>query len=304
MAINETVKDITVNPSVSKTVALDMDKVVLIDTEGDEKYVLKTTTSATATGAAPITDIYIREFKAGYSRSSGFKTAPFTISSSNNTLNISIDGSTVREIILEEGTGLSGNNVAEDIQSKIAALAAVAAQEDGNLSFLNNSTLFENGRFTVIAGSLSNTYTGLGRTSVQVSSGSTNDASVTLGFDMAVESEALSSKRAVESTLSTDFTGNTVTLNLTSVEDMNADEAYSITDGTNREYFVADTVTLSGATITVTSGAVANSYASGSVIQRVFERDPEADLASPLEDIDAIYRFGIKSLVNQIDFSS
>jgi hypothetical protein len=304
MAISETVKDIELNPSVSKTATLDMDKVVLVDSEGDEKYVLTCTTTATATGGATIADIYIRDFKMGYSKSSGFKNAPFTISSTNNTLQISIDGSDAQSITLDEGTGLNGDDVAADLQSKIAALAAAAAVEEGNLSFLNCTVVFEDGRFVIMSGSVSNTYTGTGKSSVVVTAGATNDASITLGFNIPTESETLSSKRAAESTLSSSFTASGITLTLNSVEDMNSAEAYTITDGTNREYFMVETVTSGSNTLTVTSGAVTNSYASGSIVQRLFERDSSAPLASPLEDIDAIYRFGLKSLNNQMDFTS
>ncbi|RKZ96615.1 MAG: hypothetical protein DRQ40_00455 [Gammaproteobacteria bacterium] len=304
MAITETVKDIELNPSISKTATLDMDKVVLVDSEGDEKYVLTCTTTATAAGAEAISDIYIRDFKIGYSKSSGFKNPPYTITSSTNQILVSIDGSTFRPIILEVGSGLTGNNIAEDLQEKISAHAAAAALEEGNLSFLNCTVIFENGRITILSGSLSNTYTGLGRSSVNVVAGLLNDASVTLGFDIPTESESLSSERAVESTLASSFTASGTTLLLTSVEDMNADEAYTITDGANREYFIVDTVTSGGAQLTVAANSIINDYASGSIVQRIFEKDASSDLASPIEDIDAIYRFGLKSLANQMDFSS
>lgn len=303
MAITETVKDIELNPSVSLTATLDMNKVVLVDSEGDEKYVLTCVTSATAAGGASISDIYIRDFKMGYSKSSGFKNPPFTISATNNTLQVSIDGSTPRSITLDSGSGLSGDDIATDIQAKIAALAAAAALEEGNLAFLNCTVLFQEGQLIIMSGSLSNTYTGAEKSSVSVTAGATNDASVTLGFNIPVESEALSSKRAAESTLASAFTASGTTLLLNSVEDMNAAEAYTITDGTNREYFIVDTVTSGGAQLSVASGAITNSYASGSVVQRIFERDASADLASPVEDIDSIYRFGLKSLANQMDFS-
>ena len=304
MAITETVKDIELNPSVSLTATLDMNKVVLVDSEGDEKYVLTCVTSATAAGGAEIADIYIRDFKIGYSKSSGFKNPPFTITATNNTLQVSIDGSTPRAITLDEGSGLSGDDVAVDIQSKISALAAASGLEEGNLAFLNCTVRFLEGQFIILSGSLSNTYTGAERSSVAVTAGATNDASVTLGYDIPVESETLSSKRAAESTLASSFTASGTTLLLNSVEDMNADEAYTITDGTNREYFIVDTVTSGGAQLTIGAGEVVNSYAAGSIVQRIFERDASADLASPIEDIDSIYRFGLKSLANQMDFSS
>lgn len=303
MAITETVKDIELNPSTSLTATLDMNKVVLVDSEGDEKYVLTCVTAATATGGAAISDIYIRDFKMGYSKSSGFKNPPFTITPTNNTLQVSIDGSTPRSISLTTGTGLNGDDVAADLQAKIAALAAASGLEEGNLSFLNCTVVFQDGRLVILSGSLSNTYTGVGKSSVAVTPGATNDASVTLGFNIPTESDTISSKKAAESTLASSFTASGTTLLLNSVEDMNAQEAYTITDGTNREYFIVDTVTSGGAQLTVASGAITNSYASGSIVQRLFERDSSADLASPLEDIDSIYRFGLKSLANQMDFS-
>lgn len=303
MAITETVKDIELNPSISKTATLDMNKVVLVDSEGDEKYVLTCITTATAAGAAKISDIYIRDFKMGYCKSSGFKNPPYTITATNRNLQVSIDGSTYRSIQLDLGTGLTGANIADDIQSKIAALAAAAALEEGNLSFLNCTVLFENGRLIILSGSLSNTYTGLGKSSVRVLAGLTNSAAVTLGFDIPTESEALSSKKAAESVLATAFTASGTTLLLSSVEDMNADEAYTITDGVNREYFIVNTVTSGGAQLDLDANKLLNNYAAGSTVQRIFERDADGELASPLEDIDSIYRFGLKSLANQMDFS-
>jgi len=304
MAQSEQVRDLINNPSVTKTVTLDMDKVVPLDNEGDEVYVSVGSTANTAVGGSSITPIYVREFKSGYFKSSGFKTEPFTIDSSANAMEVSMDGSTAREIILEEGTGLSGENIADDIRDKLSALAAASAVEEGNLSFLNCTVTWKNNRFSIISGSISSNYTGVGKSSVEVTAATSNDVSVLLGFDLGVSSQAISSKRSVESKLSADFTASGTTLNLVSVEDMAAGEAYTIFDATNRGYFVAEDVTASGSTITVASGAVTNSYSTGAGVQKIYERDADSELASPHETIDDIYRHILKSVANQIDFTS
>jgi hypothetical protein len=304
MAQSEQVRDLDVNPNVSKTVTLDMDKIVPLDNEGDEVYVSVGTTTHTNLNGESINPIYVREFKSGYFKSSGFKNEPFTITSTANTIQVSIDGSAYRDIILEEGTGLSGENIAEDIRTKIAALAAPSALEEGKLEFLNCSVEWRNNRFKIVSGTFSNTYTGVGKSSVSVIAGSSNDASVILGFDLGVSTEELSSKRAVQTTLSAGFTASGTTLNLTTVEDMNADEAYTIFDGTNREYFIAEAVTSGASTLTVAAGSITNDYSAGAGVQKIFERDPDGEVASPHETIDDIYRQILKSMANQIDYTS
>lgn len=301
MAINETIRDIVNYPSISKTVTLDLAKVVPVDNEGDEVYVITASTSAsTALGTSTtINPMYIREFKSGYARSSGFKAPNFTITASNNEMLLSIDGSSYQTVVLSQGNGLSGENVAKDLQTKISALGGAGGPEEGNLSFLNSIVSFENNKFLVIAGSISDTYTGVGKTSVSILPGSGNDVSADLGFDIYVDSESLASLQPTETTVSSGYTGGT-SLSVTSVQDLSIGDAFVVNDGTNKEYFVAEGI--STGNITISGAGLANTYVEGSVVQKIFERDVDAGLASPLETIDHITRFALHSMGNQINF--
>jgi hypothetical protein len=302
MAINETVRDIENNPNKSKTVTLDLQKVVPIDNDGDEVYVVTSSSTATKIGGSTANPIFVREFKAGFCKSSGFKNPPFNISSSNLNLKISIDGSAFRAIALAIGNGLTGEDVAKDLESKINALAGTGQVEAANLAFLNATVEFKNNRFNIVSGSISNTYTGVGKSSVDVDAGDSNSAHITLGFDKKITSEALASKKATEASVASTYTAGELSITVNGTDDLSAGYAFSIYDGTNREYFVASGISVGEIGISGTTG-LSHSYAVGSVVQRIFERDPMSDLASPYEDLDAIVRFSLRSIANQLDFS-
>lgn len=302
MAINESVKDLINNPTRTKTVTLDLQKIVPIDNNGDEVYVLSASGVSTVDkiNGGTITPIFIRDFKAGYAKSSGFKNPPFTVTSGTSTFRVSVDGSTFRDITLSTGTGLTGPDIASDMQAKINALAGVGGVEEGNLGFLNATVEFVNNRFKFISGSVSNTYTGAAKSSFVLSSGTSNDGSVLLGLDKGVNSEALSSKIPVETTVTIAYSGG-VTLDVASTESMEANEAFTIYDGVNREYFVASGTAVGE--ITILGSGLVNNYDVGAVVQKIFERDATAQLASPYEDIDSIVRFSLQSISSQIDFT-
>lgn len=303
MAINETVRDLENFPNVSKTVTLDQSKVVPVDNEGDEIYVLSATpgTGVTKLGGGTINPIFVREFKAGYARSSGLKDAPFTITGTNNTIRISIDGSIVRTLTLTNGSNLTGDNIAADLQAQINALAGVGGLEALNLAFLNATVKFINNKFLIIAGSISNTFTGVGRSSVQVLPGLTNDAAVTLGFDIYTSSEVLSGLQTRETSVSTTYTSGG-TINVTSTVGLAVGDAFMITNGTNKEYFVASGVGAS--TIGISGSGLVNTYSGGSLIQKIHEKDPDADIASPYLTVDELTRFALRSVANQINFAA
>lgn len=300
MAITETVRDIENYPNKTKTVVLDLQKVIPIDNEGDEVYVINSTTTALKQGSTAISQVFLREFKAGYVRSSGLKSPPFNIDGTNNTLRISIDGSTYRTITLSSGTGLSGDDIARDLESKITALAASGQLESGNTAYLNTTVDFQNNKFLVTAGSISNTFTGLGKSSVAVSSGLTNDATATLGLDINISSEVLASTLAVESALTTIYSG-VGDLQVNNTSGLTAGQAFVIMDSINKEYFIASGIGAN--TITPFPNTILQTYPVGSLIQRIYERDPELPVATPYEDIDSIVRFALRGIANQIDFS-
>jgi len=299
MYITETVRDLENYPAKSKTVTLDLQKVMPADTEGDEVYVITSTPGVgiSKIGGGTINPIFVRDYKAGFFKSSGKINPPFTVTSGVNTFNISIDGSPSVAIILTSGTGLTGEAIASDMQTQINALAA-SGTVSGNLSFLNATAEFVNNSFLITAGSISNTYVGVGRSSVAITGGTTNDISVLLGLDKGTSSERLSSQRPLETVLTSSYTTGT-SLAVGATSDFAAGQAFTITDGANREYFVASGIASSSITLHY---ALTNSYASGSVIQRIFERDPN-EAVTPYNSIDDIVKFALRSITNQIDFS-
>lgn len=302
MAINEPTQDSINNPGNIKTVTLDIIKNVFADSEGDEQYSLTLTTTATSKISGDvISNAYIRDVKVGYSKSKKV-TGPFTIDGTNNQLQVSIDGSPAQIITLASGTSLTPKDIADNLQSQLSGLGGVGAPLEGDLGFLNASVDYIDGRFRILSGSISDTYTGAAKSSVAVTSGS-NDAAALLGFDIPIESEDLASKVPGETIVTSSFTASGTTLQLETVNGYNANEAYTITDGTNREYFIADAVASGTGQLTVASGAITNSYGVGSTVQKIFERDPDNTVASPFNTVDDIMRFSLKNIVNQINFT-
>lgn len=300
MAINEVIYDLENTPNVSKTVTLDLKKVIPIDNQGDEVYVLSATTTAKKHGSAAISPLYIREFKSGYCKSSGHVAGPFTIDTTNNKLSISLDGSLTREITIASGVGLSGEDIASDIQTKLSVLAALSGVEQDNSAFLNCNVMYDNNRFTVVAGSMSNTYTGLGKSSATILPSTSGDARSLLGFDKQISSELISANRPIETLVSSGYSSGLI-LTVETVSGVDAGEAFTIFDGTNREYFVASGVAANTINLHY---SLSNGYAVGSVIQKIFERDPDSDMVnSPHQTVDEIMRFGMMAIANQIDFS-
>jgi len=306
MAVTESIRNLDFPTVTDKEVTLDLEKVVTVDSEGDERYILTATPGSTTLAAddETINPVLIEYFKSGYVRSSGFKSPPFTIGPTNDTFQISIDGSTTRSISLTQGSGLTGDDVADDMQAQINLLAAAGGLEEGNLAFLNAIVSFENGKFVIISGSLAKSFTGTGKSSVAITAGASNDVTATLGLDIVTSSEAIASKLVVEaqltgSTSSPSGVGDVIPLD--DVTDLSAGQAFTIYDGTNREYFVATSV--SGNNLITHSGSLTNTYASGSVVQNLYERDPDSTLASPYRDADEVVRALLRTIAVQVDFS-
>ena len=95
MVVNVSVFDLQNFPDNPKTVTIDHLQVVPLGGGGDEKWVLSSSTIATASGSTTIQDIFIQDMKIGYSMSNGFDQGPFTVTGTQNTLQVSIDGSTL-----------------------------------------------------------------------------------------------------------------------------------------------------------------------------------------------------------------
>lgn len=303
MAVNVTVYDLESYPDTSKTVTVDIKQVVPLGAGGDERWVVTAYTSATASGSAAIQDMFIRSFTLGWCKSTGFNQGPYTINASQNTLKVSINGSTARSIVLTNQTGqVSGESVASDMEAQINALAVVGAAEASNLAFKNAQVEFENGRFTIKSGSTASTYTGSGKTSVSVSPGDSNDVSEHLGFFAPVSSEVIAGTSVSETYLTFPYTAASglTLLDVSSSSNFAARDCFAITNGTNTEYRYVSSVAAGAINF---NAALLNNYAANSRIQNVRMQDPVVSPVSVFTTIDDAVTYAIASIVNQINFA-
>lgn len=307
MAVTESIRNLDLPSITDKEVTLDLEKVVTTESEGDERYILSATPGTTTLGedGATLSPLLTEYAKAGYVRSSGFKNPPFNITSSNNQLQISIDGSTLQTITLAVGNGLTMDNIADDLQEKINLLAATAGPLEGNLAVLNAIVSVENGKFVIISGSLSKSFTGPNRSSVSVSAGLTNDATATLGFNVVTSSEQIAAKLVLEAELTGDVTSPSGVGDVVPLDDVtgySAGQPMAIYNGTDRDYFVVTSV--SGNSLITHSGSIPlATYEAGAVVQNIFERDADSSLASPYESVDDIIRALLRAIAGQVDFT-
>ena len=317
MATNITVYDVENYPDNSKTVTLDHKTIVPVGYEGDEQWVLSFVTTAYSdnTNATTIQDIYVREIKAGWLKSSGLVSPPFDITASNKTLGIKMDAASAYYYIeLSVGNDLSGDVVAADMETKIRAIpdgGAWSSSDDGyKLAYMNASVEWKEDKFYIISGSVSPYYTGTNRSSVDVTSSGLDTCYNDLGFGLSVDSQTIAGTAIYECLLGSNYTTDTADLTLATDISVTEGDCLMITDGVNTDYFTAISGT-SGVNVKVCTAAnnsytgIKNSYTTTSgKIQRLREQDPEQVPAAYYNTVDAITRWGIKSVSQQIDFSS
>ena len=325
MAVNVNVYDLQNYPDNNKTVTIDIKQVTPIGYEGDEQWVVSATTTAYSDIAArtAISDIYLLEMRGGWVKSSGLVTnSTFNITSSNNKFRLRIDADIASgtdpqvksgywEITLTSGTAISGDQLADDMETQIRALQNNADMDATyTLSYMNASVEFTDSKFKIISGSVSEFYTGASRSSVHVYTGAfSNSSNATLGFDLPVGSFSIATALAdetwgvKETTVATGgYTSPAASLDTDFVSGTSVSgHAFYITDGTNAEYFYCDGGTYSSMDIYPT---LVNNYAAGSKIQRLMWQDPDNQPINYYQDVDAAVRWAIKSLANQIDYSS
>jgi len=326
MAINVSTQDLENYPGNLKTVTVDQTSIVPIGYEGDEQYVQKFSTTAYSdiANTTTIQDIYVTEYITGWCKSSSFAGTggKFNLDATHNTLDIKIDDTTTTsgsgdgyyEIVLDyniDETPVAGSDVAVDMETKIRALAMETEDTGFALSYLNCSVYYQDGKFKIISGSMASSYSGENRSSVKVRSGATNDCLKELGFNLSLDSQSLSGITVTEGYITSNYTTDTTPIVVSAGTGVSAGDCLMISDGTNTDYFTA----LSGTTdtsIVVPTNAnnsfvgVANSYttASGAKLQILKEQDPDGMPTLWYTDIDAVVRWGIKTIVNQIDYSS
>lgn len=319
MAINIATQDLDNYPGNSKTVTIDVNSLVPTGYEGDEQIVLRVYTNAYSDNQnrTAIQDLYITEAKSGWIKSSGFKGSVFQLDSTKNSFRIALD-TTVSgyngtgwygvELAHSDGANLPGDQVAVDMEEKIRALPNGAQWNIGDngliMAYRNCSVEFDNGKFKIISGSISDSYIGTDKSAVTVASGTSNDCLTWLGFDLPMDSETLASTQVREAEILTTYAGGAIiyTSGGTGAE---VGDAMAISDGENTEYFIVGGLNPSGSDITVSGTAPTNTYtANESKVQLLRMNDPEFEPTSPYGNVDGIARYGIKNMVNQIDYSS
>ena len=322
MAINIGTQDLDNYPGNSKTVTIDVASLVPTGYEGDEQIVLRIYTTAYSdnTARTAIQDLYITEAKSGWIKSSGFKGSVFQLDSTHNTFRVKLD-TTVSgwnqtgyyDVVLDhdDGANLPGDQVASDMEEKIRAIPDgmqwSSADNGFIMAYKNCSVEFDNGKFKIISGSITDSYSGSNRSSVAVVSGTSNDCMTWLGFDLPTSSEVLAGTQIREAQLTQDYpyAGDWTKIYTSGGTGAAAGDAMAITDGSNTEYFIVESTGPATGEFTVVSGSLSNSYSAyASKVQRLRMNDADFEPTSPYGNVDAIARYGIKNMVNQIDYSS
>jgi hypothetical protein len=313
---NVTVYDIETYPDNGKTVTVQLSSIVPVGAEGDEKWVISSSTTGYSdnTARTAIQDLYIREIKAGWFKSSGLAGGTFDITSSSKTIGVKMDASNYTYYIeLEEGYNLTGDAIAADMEEKIRAIPDGATWNSADtgyqLSYKNCIVEFVNNRFYIVSGDVAPYYTGASRSSVYITSSGVDTAYTDLGFELGVDSQTMAGLKPREVLLASNYTSGSATMVIGNGTGAVDGDVFYITDGTNSDYFIA--ISVSGTTLTVpVSGTnsfepVAHSYTANSArVQRMMPGDPTADPTPYYVDVDSLVRFGIKSMANQLDFSS
>lgn len=321
MAITVSTQDLDNYPGTVKNVTVNQSSVIPQGEEGDEKYVLSFSTTAYSDNATStaIQSLYITDFKAGWCRSSGLvgTGGKFTLTASGNTIGVKMDttvsgndGNGYYDITLDyntDGTPIGGEAIAADMETKIRALAnnLETADTGYNLAYLNASVEYKNGAFWIVSGSMGEYYTGSSKTAVSVQAGQTNDASEILGFDISTTSENLENLVVNEALVTTGYTVSGTTMTISQNIGAEQGDCLMITDRTNTDYFQLTANPTGGTILTFDGSVITHDYAANKAkVQLLVEQDP---LGTPVlwhDTIDDITRFGLKTIINQIDYSS
>lgn len=326
MAINIDTQDLELYPGTTKRVIVDLNSLVPIGAEGDEKFVLQTTTTAYSDNETrtAIPDLYTTEMKTGWIKSSGFagSAGKYYVDPTHKSLKIKMDATisgtdgngyyTVELTPNEDETPVPGETIAAELETKIRAIGdALEAVDIGFYrSYAASSVEYKNGKFWVASGSLSNYYSGNLRSSVSIISATANDCSKELGFDLPTSSYDLSNVAVKETLLNTSYTNDTTDLAVNTGTGAVAGMPFMITDGTNTDYFVALSGTTDSSIKIATDGTngyigITNDYTGGDAkIQLLKKQDPESIPTSWYTSIDQLVRYGIKVMIEQIDYSS
>lgn len=323
MALNVDTQDLENYPGNNKRVTVDIDSVVPTGYEGDEQIVLTVSTTAYSdnTARTAIQNLYITEAKSGWIKSSGFMGNKFALDTTHREIRIKLD-STVSgtssydgelgyySITLDhdDGAYITGDSIAEDIETTIRAIPTSGnwqTADDGYiLAYKNCSVEFSDGKFKIISGSIGNHYTGANKSAVTVASGVQNNCSNMLGFNLTLSSEDVAYTTVREALVTVSYVPGVTTLYIQTGTGVEAGQTMAVTDGTEIDYFMVDNV-IADSQLTVASGSIIHNYTSSEAkVQLMKMQDPEAEPTSHYSSMDALGRYGIKHMVNQIDYSS
>lgn len=316
MATNVTVYDLDNYPDNAKTVTTDQTTVVPTGAYGDEKWVLSFTTSAYSdnTNLTAIQDIYVQDLKAGWIKSSGLVSGPYVVAVSSNSLGVKIDNSSQYYYIGVTIGSYGGDSLASELQGKIRNIPTTSgigwSSSDDSLAYKNAIVEYNDGKFRVVSGSVGSFYTGSSRSSVQVSASGTDTLHDDLGFNLGVDSETLASAAANETTVVSTYTGGTSPISISADIGATTGDAMMITNGTTTEYFTVLSGTATSLEVAIidphTFDAIAGTYSGSGVskVQLLRVQDPEQEPNSYYTTVDGAVRWGLLSVINQIDFSS
>lgn len=336
MAVNVSVYDLVNYPDNSKTVTVDIKQVTPIGYEGDEQWVVSCVTSAYSdnTNRTAIQDIYIQNMRAGWLK--GMEASgPFTLTSGTNAgFEIKIDADpTWRHIDIANpdypvGTAYTGDALATWLEAAIRGLNSTVSSTY-QLAYMNMSVKYEDGRFQFVSGSVSEDYIGSNRSSVAINAdtlyapgpGGQDPCAHTLGLDFPMTSESLATFASKDGRVDGSYTAGNTTLNAKeygwdattfsgSVFAITSDlvEEGGFENSTvTYEYFICVGGTVSAMSIqgAHASGGLLNNYdPDDKIVMFAGPQDPQASPTAWNSEVDGVVRWGIKSIANQIDYSS
>lgn len=309
MATNITVKDLDNYPDISKTITVDQKTLVPTGAQGDEKWVLSFVTSAYSdnTSNTTIQDIYVQEFSTGWIKSSGLVDlgTNVVVSSGSKSFEISIDGSSWYDVVLTEDT-YGPDSLADHIQTVIRGIPTTSgsgwSSSDDQLSFINAMVEYNEGKFKIISGNVSEFYTGTNKSSVHVQVDGTNDLYKDLGFDLGTNSEEIATRDVKESLVITSCGPSSTAIVVNTMTGLAVGDPVAILDDANTEYFIAEAGTTTS-NIVITSGTLTNTYSGTEAkVQKLRLQDPDQKPVNYHSTVDSIMRWGIMSVINQISF--
>ena len=311
MATNITVKDLDNYPDISKTITVDQKTLVPTGAQGDEKWVLSFVTTAYSNNTAltAIQDIYVQEFSTGWIKSSGLVDlgSGVIISSVSKSFEISIDGSNWYDVVLTEAT-YGPDSLADHIQTVVRGIPTASgigwSSSDDQLAFKNAIVEYDEGKLKIISGNVSEFYTGTNKSSVDIQANGIDTLYKDLGFNLDTNSEEIATRDIKESLVVTSCGPTSSIIIVNTMTGLAAGDPIAIVNDSNTEYFIAASGT-STSSIVIVSGTLINSYTGVEAkVQKLRLQDPDQEPVNYHSTVDSIMRWGIMSVINQIDFSS